>query len=379
MPKIVFGEDSITFIEGLYKKRIAIIKGGRSFSDRIKNAIETSADKTGAKLIYVTPIRNEPYEKDIYERTEEIKRFSPDLIIAVGGGSVIDTAKAVHLFYENENLTFEQASIPYSLPPLGKKATLIAMPTTVGTGSETTSAAVFIDPVTLRKKMILDNGIIPHYAVLDPRAVDSLPDSIVITTAMDALTHAVESAVALNGTVLSQAYSIQSSVMILQNLKKAVGKENETRKKAREKLLIASTLAGIAITNSCTGIAHSYDHVGPKFGLPHGKVCGLMLPYTMKMCGANDGYSQIAEAIGFSGNGERLLSKLTDYIFNLMTEIGFLTCFKDFSIDKEEYFKCAKIWSENSLSAFATKMSPAKMNTEKGLKLFYNCYYGIKE
>lgn len=379
MPKIVYGEDGITFFGGLCKKRIAVIKGGRSFSDRIKNAIESTAEKTGAKIKYITPIRSEPYVKDVYERAEEIKDFRPDLIIAVGGGSVLDTAKAVHLVYENEDLTFERALIPYSLPQLGKKAALIAMPTTVGTGSETTSAAVFIDPVSLQKKMILDNGIIPHYAVLDPRVTDELPDSIVVITAMDALTHAMESAVALNGTALSRAYSVQSAVMILKNLKDAVGEAEEARIRAREKLLIASAFAGIAITNSCTGIAHSYDHAGPKFGLPHGKVCGLMLPYSMKLCGANEGYSQIAEMLGFRGGEERLAAELTDCVFNLMRGVGFITRFKDFGIDEEEYFKCAKIWSENSLNAFATQVSPAKMTEEKGYKLFYDCYYGIKE
>lgn len=378
MPRFVTGRGSISFFAALGKKRIGIVCDGRSFSDALKEKIEMLAKENGAEICYLAKIYREPLIEDIFLYMEDAKKFEPDMIMAIGGGSVLDTAKAIHLFYENPEMTFEQATIPYSLPELGKKAVHVSVPTTSGTGSETTSCAVFIDAETKTKKLLLDNTIIPHYAILDADMTDTLPMSVSIATGLDALTHAIESTTAMNVTPFAKAIAIEAAVDVLENLILAsVGTElTEEKKIAREKMQIAASMAGVAITNSCTGVAHSYDHPGPAFGLPHGTVCGLMLPYTMKYVGAHESYATIAKRLGYSGNEKELTQALVDRLFEMMKELGLKLSFKELGIDEEAYMKEVPVWAEVSIPAFATAMSPAKMTQEKGVEMLKDCYYG---
>lgn len=268
--------------------------------------------------------------------------------------------------------------LPYSLPALGKKAVHVSVPTTSGTGSETTSAAVFIDPNTKVKKLLLDNSIVPHYAILDADTTDSLPYSITVATGMDALTHAIESSVALNSTALSRALALEAATDILENLESSAreGELTPEKKEAREKLHIASALAGVAITNSCTGIAHSYDHPGPAFGLPHGTVCGLMLPYTMEFCGVQPAYVSLSKRLGYTGDDKQLTKALINHLFTLMDKLTMKSSLQKYGIDEAEYMSKIDEWATNSLNAFATVVSPSQMTFEKGRQLFKNCYYG---
>lgn len=378
-PKFVTGRGSISFFATLGKKRIGIIRGGRSYNDELKATIEKAAAESGAEICYLAQIRNEPFIEDIFCCMDKVREFEPDMIMAIGGGSVLDTAKAIHLFYENPEMSFEDATIPYALPALGKKAVHISVPTTSGTGSETTSCAVFIDPVSKTKKLLLDNTIIPHYAILDADTTDSLPPSITIATGLDALTHAIESSTAMNASVMTKALAIEAAVDILECLPAAAaaGEMTDAKKAAREKIHIASAMAGVAITNSCTGVAHSYDHPGPAFSMAHGNVCGLMLPYTMKYVGVHPSYATIAKRLGYQGNDKELTQALIDHLFHMMKELNLKTSFKEFGIDAEEYENAAKVWSEISLPAFATVVSPAGMTFEKGMALYKDCYDGV--
>lgn len=378
MPKFITGRGSIEFFAALGKKRIGVVRGGRSLNDQLKAKIEKLAEDSGAEIRYLAQIRNEPFIEDIFRNMDEVRKFEPDMILAIGGGSVLDTAKAIHLFYENPDMTFEEATIPYSLPALGKKAVHIAVPTTSGTGSETTSCAVFIDPKTKTKKLLLDNTIIPHYAILDADMTDSLPASITVATGLDALTHSIEASTALNASAMTRSMAIEAAVDILENLEVAAkeGEMTDEKKKAREIMHIASGIAGVAITNSCTGLAHSYDHPGPMFSFAHGNICGLMLPYTMKYVGVHSSYATIAKRLGYKGTDRELTQALIDHLFNLMKRLNLKTSFKEFDIDREKYMEAAKVWAEISLPAFATVVSPAEMTEEKGVALYTDCYDG---
>lgn len=378
MPQFITGCGSIEFFATLGKKRIGVVRGGRSLNDQLKAKIEKLAEESGAELRYIAQIRNEPYIEDIFRCMDEVREFEPDMILAIGGGSVLDTAKAIHLFYENPEMSFEEATIPYALPSLGKKAVHVAVPTTSGTGSETTSCAVFIDPETKTKKLLLDNTIIPHYAILDADMTDSLPTSITVATGLDALTHSIEASTAMNASAMTRAIAMEAAVDILENLEAAAkdGEMTEEKKAAREKMHIASGLAGVAITNSCTGLAHSYDHPGPAFSLAHGNICGLMLPYTMKYVGVHPSYATIARRLGYKGTDKELTQALIDHLFGLMKKLNLKTCFKEFEIDREEYMEAAKVWAEISLPAFATVVSPAEMTAEKGVEMYTDCFDG---
>ena len=375
-PSFVTGRGSISFIASLGKKRIGIIRGGRSFNDALRAKLEQIAADCGAELCYLASIRQEPYIEDIFQCMDAVQAFEPDMILAVGGGSVLDTAKAIHLFYENPQLSFEEALLPFTLPRLGKKALHIAVPTTSGTGSEATSVAVFIDPVTQTKKLLMDNTIIPHYAILDADTTDSLPASVLLATGMDALTHAIEAATAKNASSLSKAIALEAASDILEQLPAVAGSAAQQSKAAREIMLTASAMAGVAITNSCTGLAHSYDHPGPAFGLPHGTVCGLMLPYTMQLCGPHPAYATLARRLGYTGSEAELTEQLLRHLLRFSRNLQLKTSFQELGIDRTAYEERMKDWAEVSLSAFATVVSPAEMTVEKGLRLYDACYYG---
>ncbi len=378
MPQFITGRGSVSFFSSLGKTKIGIIRGGKSYNASLKNTIEKLAKESGAEICYLAQIRNEPYVEDIFSCMEEVRNFEPDMILAIGGGSVLDTAKAIHLFYENPDMAFEDALIPFTLPTLGKKAVHVSVPTTSGTGSESTSVAVFIDRVTQVKQLLLDNHLIPHYAVLDADLTDSLPDSIRIATAMDALTHAIEASTAKNASVMTQAIALEAALDIMEYLKEALSSctDREAQALAREKIHIASAMAGTAITNSCTGLAHSYDHPGPAFGKAHGSVCGLMLPYTMVLCGPHPNYAVLAKRLGYSGNEKELSQALINHLIFLRKKLSLETSFKEMGIPEAAYFEWVPKWADCSLPAMATQMSPAAMDSEKGRILYDACYFG---
>jgi alcohol dehydrogenase class IV len=378
MPQFITGRGSISFFVSLGKTKIGIIRGGKSYNASLKDTIEKLSKESGAEIRYLAQIRNEPYIEDIFSCMEEVRNFEPDMILAIGGGSVLDTAKAIHLFYENPDMTFEDALIPFTLPVLGKKAVHVSVPTTSGTGSEATSVAVFIDPVTQVKQLLLDNHLIPHYAVLDADLTDSLPDSIRIATAMDALTHAIEASTAKNASVMTQAIALEAALDIMEYLKETLSSctDQTAQALAREKIHIASAMAGTAITNSCTGLAHSYDHPGPAFRKSHGSVCGLMLPYTMALCGPHPNYAALAKRLGYSGNKKELSQALANHLLLLRKELSLEISFKEMGIPEAAYFEWVPKWADCSLPAMATQMSPAVMDSEKGCALYNACYYG---
>lgn len=379
IPQFVTGRGSISFFSTLRKKKIGVIRGGRSLNDELKVKIEKLAEESGAEIRYLTQIRNEPVVEDIFRDLDAVRGFEPDMILAIGGGSVMDTAKAIHLFYENPEMTFEEATVPFTLPALGKKAILVAVPTTSGTGAEATTCGVFIDSVTREKKIILDNKLLPHYAILDADLTDSMPPSVTSVTGMDALTHAMEAATAVNASAMVRAIAIESAVDILENLEIAAadGEMTEGKKAAREKVHVAAGLAGVAITNCCTGIAHSYAHMGPAYSFAHGSVCGLMLPYSMKYVGVQPAYVTISKRLGYRGDDKELTQALIDHLFTLMKRLNMKTAFKEFGIERERYMEDAKEWAEISLPQFPTVVSPANMTYEKGLVYYEEVFDGI--
>lgn len=373
MPNIICGRGSISFVTGLNKKRVAVL----GYVDSMQQVAEDLFAGTDTEVFYIGTFDREPLIDDLFASVESMRAFEPDLILAIGGGSVMDMAKGLHLFYENPEMTFEESLKPFALPELGKKAESVFVPTTSGTGSETSSAAVFINSETQVKNLLLSNTLIPHYAVVDSTFTDQLPDSVLIASAMDALSHAVESTTARNASAFTKATATQAALDILEYLPAAVdASQPERRLAAREKVHMAATLAGISITNSFTGIVHSYDHPGPAFDLPHGIVCGIMLPYSMKLVGPNENYACIARRLGYRGTVEELSDQLVVHILEFSRKLGLQTTFAGLGIDREAYFSHVPRWAEISLRGMATQMSPANMDLEKGTAFYTMCYQG---
>ena len=374
MPNIVCGRGSISFVKTLGKKRIAVL----GYADSVRQKVGSYFADTDAEICYVATISHEPLIRDIYDNLPTVQEFQPDLILAIGGGSTMDVAKGLHLFYENPDMPFEDSLKPFALPELGKKATSVFVPTTSGTGAETSSAAVFINEETKVKSLLLSNTLIPHYTILDANFTDHLPVSVQVATGLDALTHAVESLTARNCNPFTRAIATQAALDILENLPIAANREldEQIRLDAKDKLHMAATLAGMSITNSFTGIVHSYDHPGPAFNLPHGIVCGIMLPWSMEMVGPTEAYACIARRLGYQGTVEELSKALINHIRALMGKLGLADTFQKACVNEAKYFADVPRWSEISLNALATKLSPANMDLEKGKRFYTLCYYG---
>lgn len=227
-------------------------------------------------------------------------------VIAFGGGSVLDSAKAIAMAYANR-------CAPEKLEGLVKAKTmripLIAVPTTAGTGSETTIVAVISDPATHRKTTIIDGRCVPDVAVLDPVITAGLPPHITAATAMDALTHALESYISTYATIKTKRLAEEAVRMIYKNVCKVY--ENPSDLKAREELLVASFQAGVAFSQTYVGYVHAFAHnYGGKFGIPHGLANAVLLPHIMEFSrpACEDEFAQLAKVLELSGNSNKELA-----------------------------------------------------------------------
>ena len=313
----------------------------------------------------------EPDMEILEDPIKTMREYEPDVIVGIGGGSVMDTAKALWLFYELPEYTWEQAMIPYQVESFPGKAILIAVPTTSGTGSETTGCAVVKD-YEKKKKMILSNEIIPKTAILDFDLLKSLPSKNISFSGTDALAHALEAAVSVVSNGMVQAVGIQAAVMLIQEL----GKSWNGDQQARENVHIAASLAGQAINNSITGMAHGMDQAGGDFGLPHGLMTGMLLPYTMSYLMPQPVYGKVAEQLGIEGSEEEKQKKLIERIWALYDEIQMPRTLKEAGVPEKEYLEKIPAYISRAMNDANVLMAPKNPTEEELDGLYRQFYYG---
>lgn len=375
----VVGRGSLDYLGTFEKRRVSVIHGGPNvLSDVTRFRIESLIKKSGGTCMFASPVLREPFLSDIQSIGKEVEEYQPDMIVALGGGAVMDTAKVVQMFYENPGISVEALVKPYQIPDLGKKAILVAIPTTSGTGSETTSAAVFTDDATKEKRLMLGNGLIPPYAILDADFTDSLPSSIAGYTGIDALTHAMEAAVCTIASPMVKSMAINAAVDLFENLENSVSSVAlpDVKAEARERCHIAASMAGVAITNSCTGLAHGLDQPGPHFGVPHGQTCGLLLPFTLAFTGTHPSYVTIAKRLGLKGKDDtELCQALIKRIDALIANVGNPKSFSDFGISESEYMGKLDYFAQLAAPAMATKLAPRIPTIEETKEILVAAYY----
>ena len=270
-------------------------------------------------------IEPEPSEAAIRSGVELLRRMRPDLLVAVGGGSVLDAAKAMRLFFESPQLTVEELSFPFldarkrvaQWPRTAHGLRLVAIPTTSGTGSEVSPASVI--SVGERKVTLVDYSLVPDMAIVDPLLTLSLPPGATADTGVDALTHALEAGVSIFASPFTDAFCMQAIRLILEALPAAVA--DGSNLEARTAMANASTLAGLAFSNAFVGVNHALAHaVGARFGISHGRANGIFLSHVIRYNAsiptkfmpapgysayvAPEKYSQIAWVLGLRGSGE---------------------------------------------------------------------------
>ena len=241
----------------------------------------------GALVRVFSEVVPEPGEAVIRAGVEVLERSRPDLIVALGGGSVLDAAKVMRLLYEHPDLSLNELALPFldprkrvaHYPQMDHKVKLVAVPTTAGTGSEVSPAAVLT--MGSRKATLVDYSLVPDMAIIDPELTLTLPPTITADTGIDALTHAIEAAVSIFASPYTDAFCVQAARLIFESLPKAF--THGTDLQARTAMSNAATIAGLAFSNAFVGVNHALAHaVGAAFHISHGRANGIFLPHVIR-------------------------------------------------------------------------------------------------
>ncbi|MDD3594429.1 MAG: bifunctional acetaldehyde-CoA/alcohol dehydrogenase [Candidatus Gastranaerophilales bacterium] len=296
-PKVYFkrGATDLALRELKGKKRAFIVTDRFLFNSGAVYTITNVLEDIGMDFQIFFDVKPDPTLSTINEALQMVKTYEPDVIIAFGGGSPIDAAKIIWLMYEQPDTVFEDIAMRFldirkricDIPELGKKAQLVAIPTTSGTGSEVTPFAVITDDKTHIKYPIADYALTPNMAIIDPNFVDSMPKGLCAASGIDALTHAIEAYVSALATNFTNSPALEAIKLIFRYLPRSYqnGAEDSV---AREKMHYASTLAGMAFANSFLGLCHSMAHkLGAAFNLPHGIANALIINQIIRY-NAND-------------------------------------------------------------------------------------------
>ena len=313
----------------------------------------------------------EPHMNMLDAPIKEIQTFAPDVIVGIGGGSVMDTAKALWLFYELPEYTWEKATKPYEVEAFPGKAILIAVPTTSGTGSETTGCAVVKDD-NKKKCMILSNEIIPKQVIMDFDLLKSIPLHNIAFSGTDALAHAMEAGSSRLASTMVRMYCAQAAVTIINELPKSYRGDLE----AREKVHVAASMAGAGINNSITGMAHGMDQAGGDFGKPHGLLTGMLLPYTMEYLAPHPFYEDVAQQLGLTGTTEEKQQKLVEAIRKMYSQIQMPMTLKEIGISEKEYLDKIPCYIETALKDANILFAPKDPSEQELETLYKQFYYG---
>jgi acetaldehyde dehydrogenase/alcohol dehydrogenase len=275
-------------IENLRDLELGTVMVVTDAGNEARGVVESLRPYFGEAPVHVfAEVEPEPGEDLVRAGVKVLDDLRPDAIIAVGGGSVIDAAKAMRLFHESPELTLRELSLPFldarkrvaRYPHIAHSVKLIALPTTAGTGSEVSPAAVLT--AGGRKVTLVDYSLVPDIAIVDPTLTLSLPPAATADTGIDALTHAVEAFVSIFASPYTDAFCLQAISMILDALPRAYADGSDI--KARTDMANAATIAGLAFSNAFVGVNHALAHAaGARFGIPHGRANGIFLPHVLR-------------------------------------------------------------------------------------------------
>ncbi len=376
---IYFGENALAELRNLKGKKAFVVTGGSSMR---------CAGFLGRTLAYLHEagldtkvfegVEPDPSVETVMQGAKAMQDYQPDWIVSIGGGSPIDAAKAMWIFYEHPEATFEDVARPFNIPRLRNKARFVAIPSTSGTATEVTAFSVITDYRTQIKYPLADFEITPDIAIVDPALAYSMPPELTAYTGMDALAHATEAYVAINRSDFSDPLALKAIQMIKENLVKSYKGD----KAARDKMHIAQCLAGMAFSNALLGIVHSMAHKsGAVFHIPHGCTNAIYLPfvidYNKKVCA--DRYAEIAHCLHLEGNTDlELTEAYKQFCINLSKELNIAQTLREFGIT-EDLFKCSvdRI-SVNAVQDACTGCNPRETNTEDFKKLYTSAYYGTE-
>ncbi|MGT2845425.1 bifunctional acetaldehyde-CoA/alcohol dehydrogenase [Streptococcus hongkongensis] len=380
--KTYFERDSIQYLQKARDvERVMIVTDHAMVELGFLNKIIEQLDQRRNKVVYqiFSDVEPDPDVSTVMKGTELMRTFKPDTIIALGGGSPMDAAKVMWLFYEQPEVDFRDLvqkfmdirKRAFKFPELGKKTKFIAIPTTSGTGSEVTPFAVISDKKNNRKYPIADYSLTPTIAIVDPSLVMSVPGFIAADTGMDVLTHATEAYVSQMANDFTDGLALQAIKIVFDYLVSSV---NNGDFEAREKMHNASTMAGMAFANAFLGMSHSMAHkIGGVHHTVHGRTNAILLPYVIRYNGtrpsktatwpkynywkADEKFQDIARLLGLpASTPEEAVASYAQAVYELGVAVGIKMNFKDQGIDEKDWKDSLH---EIALLAYEDQCSPA--------------------
>lgn len=358
--KIYFEKNSVNYLEKMSGLERVFIVGDQGMSKLgYVKKVEETLNRRETPVVYQTfvDVESDPSSNTVYKGAEMMRSFKPDTIIAVGGGSVMDAAKGMWLFYTAPDASFWGAKQKfldirkrtYKFPNLDK-VKLVCIPTTSGTGSEVTPFAVITDSDTGIKYPLADYALTPNVAIVDSQFIETVPKTVVADSGLDVLCHAIESFVSTMASHYTRGLSLQAAKLVFENLKKSWDGDKEARANMHD----ASTMAGMAFANALLGINHSIAHkLGGEYHLPHGRMITITMPHVIKYNSlvptkrqvwakynyfrADEDYAEIARYIGLKGNTTaELVDALIQAIVDLAESVGIKMSLREQGITKAQ-------------------------------------------
>jgi len=368
--EVFHGAGSLSELKNLSGKKAIIVTGGQSMkrSGTLDRAL-SYLNEAGLETAVFDGVEEDPSSETSLKGAAVMRDCQPDWIVGLGGCSAIDAAKMMWVFYEYPDADFEAMTKPFTVPTLRQKAKFVAIPSTSGTGTETTGLAVITDREKGVKYPIVSYELTPDIAIVDGEICASMPAHITSNTGLDALTHCVEAYVSNIEDNYADVLAKGGLEIVFQNLEEAVN--NPGNIKARQNMHDASFMGGLAFNNAWLGIVHSLSHqVGALYGIPHGAANAIFLPNVIRYNQtATNRYPDLAKIVGRTSAEE-----LAQEIEKLRASVNNIGSLKAFGISREDWEKNLDFISKNALEDPCTGFNPRKP-TLQDLKDLYNASF----
>lgn len=403
--KIYFEHNSIQYLEKMPNITRAFIVTdpgmvSLGYVDKILYYLRKRTEHVHCEIF--SDVEPDPSIETVKRGAQMMDEFKPDVIIALGGGSAMDAAKGMWLFYEHPDVDFNSLRLrfldirkrAFKFPKMGNKAQLVAIPTTSGTGSEVTSFAVISDKKNNMKYPLADYELTPNIAIIDTQFVMSLPKSATADTGLDVLTHALEAYVSVMASDYTDGLAMKAIQLVFKYLPRAY-KNGAEDAEAREKMHNASCMAGMAFTNAFLGLNHSIAHkIGGEYHVPHGRANAVLLPHVIKYNAstpskfvsfpkykkfiADEKYAEIAAFLGLPAKTtEEGVQSLINAVIDLMKEVNEPLSFSECGIDEETYMRNVPDIANKAFEDQCTTANPKLPLVKEIEQIMIDAYKGV--
>lgn len=376
-PQIVFGPEALDYLGEIPATRAFIVTDPALVGLGLVDLVTDRLQAAGVACRIFAEVSAEPTLELVKRGADAARAFQPDVIIGLGGGSAMDTAKTVRILYERPDMPVDGIS-PLETLNLTRNVKLVTIPTTSGTGAEAGWVVVLTEKSSHRKLVLGSPEGLPDFAIVDPAFTTNLPLAITRDTGMDALAHAIECFIGAWKNDFTDGLMVKAAELIFEHLPRVV--KDPGAAESRERMHNAATLAGLGLGNAQAGICHSMAHaLGGSLAVPHGRLIGMCLPYTLEFManGEPEHLASLARYLGLSQDlGREGALALVRAVRSLMGEIGHPLSLQEAGISEEQFLEVLPVVGENAFQDPSSFTSPRVPDAEQMLQLLWCVYRG---